>query len=394
MGPQAGSFGGEVVFSGNHAKLKKLPANHKSLTAAYLTGRLEIATPKVRRKSNDEIVIKGARANNLQGFNAVFPLRCLVAVTGVSGSGKSTLVSELLVPAVKAEISDFPPFSNGLDGIEGNSGTISSIEFIDQNPIGKSSRSCPVTYVKAFDEIRSLLSGTTQAKARGLKPSHFSFNVAGGRCETCEGEGVITVGMQFMADLKLKCENCGGKRYTDEILEITWRGKNIHEILSMTVEDALLFFAPLEDKSASTKEKKLITKLQPLFDVGLGYITLGQGSNTLSGGEAGRIKLATFLSRGDKQGHTLFVFDEPTTGLHVNDVAKLLESFERLINQGHSIIVVEHQLDVINTADFVLDLGPGGGEDGGELIFSGTPEDMVKCKRSITGKHLGKKTAL
>lgn len=394
MGPQAGSFGGEVVFSGNHAKLKKLPTNHKSLTAAYLTGRLEIATPKVRRKLNDEIVIKGARANNLQGFNAVFPLRCLVAVTGVSGSGKSTLVSELLVPAVKAEISDFPPFSNGLDGIEGNSGTISSIEFIDQNPIGKSSRSCPVTYVKAFDEIRSLLSGTTQAKARGLKPSHFSFNVAGGRCETCEGEGVITVGMQFMADLKLKCENCGGKRYADEILEITWRGKNIHEILSMTVEDALLFFAPLEDKSASTKEKKLITKLQPLFDVGLGYITLGQGSNTLSGGEAGRIKLATFLSRGDKQGHTLFVFDEPTTGLHLHDVAKLLESFERLINQGHSIIVVEHQLDVINTADFVLDLGPGGGEDGGELIFSGTPEDMVKCKRSITGKHLGKKTAL
>ncbi|HIG58336.1 MAG TPA: excinuclease ABC subunit A [Flavobacteriales bacterium] len=394
MGPQAGSFGGEVVFSGNHAKLKKLPANHKSLTAAYLTGRLEIATPKVRRKSNDEIVIKGARANNLQGFNAVFPLRCLVAVTGVSGSGKSTLVSELLVPAVKAEISDFPPFSNGLDGIEGNSGTISSIEFIDQNPIGKSSRSCPVTYVKAFDEIRSLLSGTTQAKARGLKPSHFSFNVAGGRCETCEGEGVITVGMQFMADLKLKCENCRGKRYTDEILEITWRGKNIHEILSMTVEDALLFFAPIEDKSASTKEKRLITKLQPLFDVGLGYITLGQGSNTLSGGEAGRIKLATFLSRGDKQGHTLFVFDEPTTGLHVHDVAKLLESFERLINKGHSIIVVEHQLDVINTADFVLDLGPGGGEDGGELIFSGTPEDMVKCKRSITGKHLGKKTAL
>ena len=394
MGPQAGSFGGEVVFSGNHAKLKKLPANHNSLTAAYLTGRLEIATPKVRRKSNDAIVIKGARANNLQGFNAVFPLRCLVAVTGVSGSGKSTLVSELLVPAVKAKISDLPPFAQGLDGIEGNSGTISSLEFIDQNPIGRSSRSNPITYVKAFDEIRSLLSGTTQAKARGLKPSHFSFNVAGGRCETCEGEGVITVGMQFMADLKLKCENCGGKRYTDEILEITWRGKNIHEILSMTVEDALLFFAPLEEKVASSVEKRLITKLQPLFDVGLGYITLGQGSNTLSGGEAGRIKLATFLSRGDKQGHTLFVFDEPTTGLHVHDVAKLLESFERLINKGHSIIVVEHQLDVINTADFVLDLGPGGGVDGGELIFSGTPEEMVKCKRSITGKHLGKKTAL
>jgi excinuclease ABC subunit A len=393
MGPQAGSFGGEVVFSGNHSKLKNLPAHHNSLTAAYLTGRLEITAPKVRRKSNDAIIINGARENNLQGFNAEFPLHCLVAVTGVSGSGKSTLVSDILVPAIKAEISELPPFSVGLDSIEGDISTISSLEFINQNPIGKSSRSCPVTYVKAFDEIRSLLSGTAQAKARGLKPSHFSFNVSGGRCETCEGEGVITVGMQFMADLKLKCENCGGKRYNDEILEISWRGKNIHEILSMTVEDALLFFAPLEGKSSST-EKRLITKLQPLFDVGLGYITLGQGSNTLSGGEAGRIKLATFLSRGDKQGHTLFVFDEPTTGLHVHDVAKLLESFDRLIKNGHSIIVVEHQLDVINTADYVIDLGPGGGENGGKLIFSGTPENLVKCKRSITGKHLSKKSAL
>jgi excinuclease ABC subunit A len=393
MGPHAGSFGGEVVFSGNHSKLKNLPAHHNSLTAAYLTGRLEITAPKVRRTSNDAIIINGARKNNLQGFNAEFPLHCLVAVTGVSGSGKSTLVSDILVPAIQAEISELTPFSVGLDSIEGDMSSISSLEFIDQNPIGKSSRSCPVTYVKAFDEIRSLLSGTTQAKARGLKPSHFSFNVSGGRCETCEGEGVITVGMQFMADLKLKCENCGGKRYNDEILEISWRGKNIHEILSMTVEDALLFFSPLEGKSSST-EKRLITKIQPLFDVGLGYITLGQGSNTLSGGEAGRIKLATFLSRGDKQGHTLFVFDEPTTGLHVHDVAKLLESFDRLIKNGHSIIVVEHQLDVINTSDYVIDLGPGGGEDGGKLIFSGTPENLVKCKRSITGKHLSKKSAL
>ena len=391
MGPHAGSFGGEVVFSGNHDKLKKLPADHKSLTAAYITGRMEIATPKTRRKSQDKIIIKGARKNNLKGFDAEFPLRCLVAVTGVSGSGKSTLVSDILVPALDAELNSFPPFSKGLDLIEGDIHSISSLEFINQNPIGKSSRSCPVTYVKAFDEIRTLLSGTTQAKARGLKPSHFSFNVAGGRCETCLGEGVITVGMQFMADLKLKCENCEGKRYNDDILEITWRGKNIHEILTMTVEDALLFFAPLEDKPESASEKKLIIKLQPLFDVGLGYITLGQGSNTLSGGEAGRIKLATFLSRGAKQGHTLFVFDEPTTGLHVHDVAKLLESFERLINKGHSIIVIEHQLDVIHSADHVLDLGPGGGEEGGELIFSGTPEDLIKCKASITGKHLGQK---
>ena len=391
MGPHAGSFGGEVVFSGNHDKLKKLPADHKSLTAAYITGRMEIATPKTRRKSQDKIIIKGARKNNLKGFDAEFPLRCLVAVTGVSGSGKSTLVSDILVPALDAELNSFPPFSKGLDLIEGDIHSISSLEFINQNPIGKSSRSCPVTYVKAFDEIRTLLSGTTQAKARGLKPSHFSFNVAGGRCETCLGEGIITVGMQFMADLKLKCENCEGKRFNDDILEITWRGKNIHEILTMTVEDALLFFGPLEDKPESASEKKLIIKLQPLFDVGLGYITLGQGSNTLSGGEAGRIKLATFLSRGAKQGHTLFVFDEPTTGLHVHDVAKLLESFERLINKGHSIIVIEHQLDVIHSADHVLDLGPGGGEEGGELIFSGTPEDLIKCKASITGKHLGQK---
>ena len=388
MGPLAGTFGGEVVFSGGHKDLEALPDDHASLTAAYLTGRMNIPVPSKRRTSQDKLKIVGARANNLKGFDVEIPLHSLVAVTGVSGSGKSTLITDILVPAVRSALENSPPFTKGFSGLSGDIESINSLEFIDQNPIGKSSRSCPVTYVKAFDEIRGLLSDTTHAKAKGFKPSHFSFNVKGGRCEVCEGEGVITVGMQFMADLKLKCESCNGKRYSEEVLEVTWHGKNIHEILSMPVEDALLFFTPPDGKSASAAEKRLITKLLPLLDVGLGYVALGQGSNTLSGGEAQRIKLATFLSRGDKQGHTLFVFDEPTTGLHVHDVAKLLESFTRLINQGHSIIVIEHQMDVIKSADYVIDLGPKGGDEGGDLLFTGTPEDLAKCKKSITGKHL------
>ena len=388
MGPMAGTFGGEVVFSGNHKELGELPEEHESLTAAYLTKRIRIEAPPERRALKDKLTILGARANNLKGFNVDVPLRGLVAVTGVSGSGKSTLITDILVPALKAKLENLSPFTKGFTALEGDISTISSLEFINQNPIGKSSRSCPVTYVKAFDEIRTLLSNTSHAKAKGFKPSHFSFNVAGGRCEVCEGEGVITVGMQFMADLKLKCENCSGKRYSEEVLEVTWNGKNIHEILSMTVEDAILFFAEDRGSKTTASERRLTSKLQPLFDVGLGYVSLGQGSNTLSGGEAQRIKLATFLSRGDKQGHTLFVFDEPTTGLHVHDVSKLLESFTRLINQGHSIIVIEHQMDVIKSADYVIDLGPEGGEAGGSLLFTGTPEELAKCKESITGQHL------
>jgi len=388
MGPKAGTFGGEVVFTGNHSELKKLPNDHVSLTAAYLSNRRSIIVPSERRISKDKLTILGARANNLKGFNVDIPLRGLIAVTGVSGSGKSTLITDILVPALKAHLENLSPYTKGFSGLEGDINTINSLEFINQNPIGKSSRSCPVTYVKAFDEIRALLSNTPHAKARGFKPSHFSFNVSGGRCEVCEGEGVITVGMQFMADLKLKCDSCGGKRYSEEVLEVTWNGKNIHDILSMTVEDAILFFAPEKGKHTSSNERRLTSKLQPLFDVGLGYVSLGQGSNTLSGGEAQRIKLATFLSRGDKQGHTLFVFDEPTTGLHVHDVSKLLESFNRLINQGHSIIVIEHQMDVIKSADYVIDLGPEGGEAGGSLLFTGTPEELAKCKKSTTGQHL------
>lgn len=388
MGPRAGSFGGEVVYTGPYKALSKLPEDHESITAKYASGAMKVESDYTLAKQKDSITIKGARTNNLKNIDVEFPLKQLVAVTGVSGSGKSTLVSEILVPAVKAEIEGLMPFKKGFDGIEGDASTLSSIEFINQNPIGKSSRSCPVTYVKAYDEVRSLLSGTPHAKNQGLKPAHFSFNVSGGRCEECEGEGVVTVGMQFMADIKLKCESCGGKRFQDHILDITWRGVNIHDILSMSVDDAILFFTPQDGEKPSNTVKKLIEKIKPLQDVGLGYVSLGQGSNTLSGGEAQRIKLASFLSKGEKQGHTLFVFDEPTTGLHIHDVNKLLESFNRLLDQGHSIIVIEHQMDIIKNAHHVIDLGPVGGVNGGNLVFSGSVEKLNKCKQSVTAKHL------
>ncbi len=388
MGPMAGSFGGEVVYSGSTEKIKDLPSEHPSITAAYLSGRSKVEVGREATKTNDSVTIVGARANNLKNIDVSIPLRKLVAVTGVSGSGKSTLVGELLVPAIKSSIEGIPPVAKGFTEITGDISSINSLEYINQNPIGKSSRSCPVTYVKAYDEVRALLSSTSHAKAGGLKPSHFSYNVAGGRCEECEGEGVVTVGMQFMADLKLKCDTCNGKRFQDHVLDVTYKGKNIHDILSMTVEDALLFFQAEDGVKQSSTERKLLEKIQPLYDVGLGYVSLGQGSNTLSGGEAQRIKLATFLSRGSKQGHTLFVFDEPTTGLHKHDVAKLLKSFNRLLAHGHSIIVIEHQMDVIRNSDHVIDLGPEGGKNGGRLVFSGTPQEITKCRKSLTGKHL------
>ncbi|MGB1481060.1 MAG: excinuclease ABC subunit UvrA [Flavobacteriales bacterium] len=393
MGPFAGSFGGEVVFSGSHQGLAELDEDHPSLTAAYRNGRQQIAVPAKRRPVRDKLVLKEVRANNLKGFDATVPLRSLVAVTGVSGSGKSSLVTQILVPAVQAELDGFGGSPKGCSGLEGDLRTLEHLEFVDQNPIGKSSRSNPVTYVKAFDEIRSLLSDTSHAKARGLKPSHFSFNISGGRCESCEGEGYVTVGMQFMADLKLLCDECRGKRFQDHVLEVTYQGKNVHEILTMTVDDALLFFAPEPGKKPSATIRRLLAKLQPLQDVGLGYVALGQGSNTLSGGEAQRIKLAAFLARGDRQGHTLFVFDEPTTGLHVHDVAKLLESFEALLGQGHSVVVIEHHLDVIKCADWVLDLGPEGGKRGGNLVHAGTPESLAQNVDSLTAKHLAPKLA-
>ena len=393
MGPLAGSFGGEVVFSGSHTDLESLAADHPSLSAAYRTGRKTIAVPQERRKLHDRLRLEDVRKNNLSGFDVDIPLRGLVAVTGVSGSGKSTLITELLVPAVQAELDGFGGQPKGFKALTGDIQSIEHLEFVDQNPLGKSSRSNPVTYVKAFDEIRNLLAESAHAKAQGLKPSHFSFNVAGGRCETCEGEGHVTVGMQFMADLHLTCESCGGKRFQDHVLEVTFQGKNVDEILNMTVDDALTFFAPTPGKKVSAAQKRLVAKLQPLADVGLGYVTLGQGSNTLSGGEAQRIKLAAFLTRGDRQGHTLFVFDEPTTGLHVHDVAKLLDSFEALLKQGHSIVVIEHHLDIVKCADWVLDLGPGGGVHGGQLVHAGTPEQLATCAASVTGKHLAPKLA-
>ena len=388
MGPHAGSFGGEVVFSGSHLELEALDDEHPSLTAAYRTGRQTIAIPSQRRPAGDKLVLRDVRANNLQGFDATIPLRSLVAVSGVSGSGKSTLITQLLVPALQAELDGFGGNPKGFAALEGDLRTLEHLEFVDQNPIGKSSRSNPVTYVKAFDEVRSLLADTSHAKARGLKPSHFSFNISGGRCETCEGEGYVTVGMQFMADLKLLCDDCHGKRFQDHVLEVTYQGKNVHDILTMTVDDALLFFAPEPGRKPSATIRRLLAKLQPLQDVGLGYVALGQGSNTLSGGEAQRIKLAAFLARGDRQGHTLFVFDEPTTGLHVHDVAKLLESFDALLQQGHSVVVIEHHLDVLKCADWILDLGPGGGKHGGTLVHAGTPESLAQNVRSVTGKHL------
>lgn len=388
MGPRAGSFGGEVVFTGPYEALKKLPKEHNSITAKYASGQTKVESNTINTSLKDSIKVLGARANNLKNIDVVFPLKQLVAVTGVSGSGKSTLVSDILVPAVKAEIEGLLPFKKGFDGLEGDTSTLSSIEFINQNPIGKSSRSCPVTYVKAYDEVRALLSGTQHAKNQGLKPAHFSFNVSGGRCEECEGEGVVTVGMQFMADIKLKCESCGGKRFQDHILDIKWRGLNVHDILSMSVDDAILFFTPQEGEKPSNTVKKLVEKIKPLQDVGLGYVSLGQGSNTLSGGEAQRIKLASFLSKGEKQGHTLFVFDEPTTGLHIHDVNKLLESFNRLLKQGHSIIVIEHQMDIVRNASHIIDLGPVGGVEGGHLVFSGKVSDIKKCPESVTAGHL------
>jgi len=388
MGPHAGSFGGEVVFSGTHGELEALDDTHPSLTAAYRTGRQAIAVPTQRRPVRDKLVLRDVRANNLQGFDATIPLRSLVAVSGVSGSGKSTLITQLLVPAIQAELDGFGGNPKGFAALEGDLRTLEHLEFVDQNPIGKSSRSNPVTYVKAFDEIRSLLADTSHAKARGLKPSHFSFNISGGRCETCEGEGYVTVGMQFMADLKLLCDDCHGKRFQDHVLEVAYQGKNVHDILTMTVDDALLYFAPEPGRKPSATIRRLLAKLQPLQDVGLGYVALGQGSNTLSGGEAQRIKLAAFLARGDRQGHTLFVFDEPTTGLHVHDVAKLLESFDALLQQGHSVVVIEHHLDVLKCADWVLDLGPGGGKHGGTLVHAGTPESLAQNVHSVTGKHL------
>lgn len=379
IGPEAGYLGGELVFSGDYKEIKK--AN--TLTSKYLTGELEIKVPTKRRKAKEFIRIKGARENNLKNINVDIPLESLVVISGVSGSGKSTLMKEVLTTGVQIELG-MGSKKTDYDSIEFPSKLVKNIELIDQNPIGKSSRSNPVTYLKAYDDIRDLFSKQKMAAMMNLKPKHFSFNVDGGRCDECKGEGVINVSMQFMADIELECEVCHGARFKDEILDIKFDEKNISDILHLTVDDAIAFF---EDND----QKKIVTKLKPLQDVGLGYLQLGQSSSTLSGGEAQRVKLASFLVKGNTTDKTLFIFDEPSTGLHFHDINKLLTSLQALIELGHSVIVIEHQPDIIKSADYIIDIGPGAGKYGGEIVFAGTPEDLAKDKISATAKYVAEK---
>ncbi|OXA76157.1 excinuclease ABC subunit A [Flavobacterium aquidurense] len=377
IGPEAGTFGGNLVAQGTYDEILK----SESLTAKYLNGDLEIAVPKKRRKFKNHIDIVGARENNLKNINVTFPLDVLTVITGVSGSGKSTLIKKILFPAMQKKLENAAEKAGQFTEIKGSFSQIKHIEYVDQNPIGRSSRSNPVTYIKAYDDIRDLYAKEKLSKIRGYQAKHFSFNVDGGRCETCKGEGSINVEMVFMADVSLPCETCGGKRFKKEILEIHFDEKNINDILTMTIDDAIAFFE-------KNKQTKITQKLQPLQDVGLGYVQLGQSSSTLSGGEAQRIKLASFLVKGATKDKALFVFDEPTTGLHFHDIKKLLKSFDALIEKGHSIIVIEHNLDLIKCADWIIDLGPEGGENGGHLLAVGTPEDIVKVKESVTGIYL------
>ncbi|WP_345167743.1 excinuclease ABC subunit UvrA [Algibacter aquimarinus] len=377
IGPEAGTFGGNVVASGTYSDILK----SESLTAKYLNENLKIEVPKKRRDSKYHVDIKGARENNLKNIDVRFPLGVLTIITGVSGSGKSTLIKKILFPALQKKLTDFGDKPGQFTSIDGNFSNIKQIEFVDQNPIGRSSRSNPVTYIKAYDDIRALYSKQKLSAIRNYQAKHFSFNVDGGRCETCKGEGEVTIEMQFMADVHLECETCKGKRFKKEVLEVTFADKNIDDILNLTIDDAVAFFE-------ATNQDKIKKKLKPLQDVGLGYVTLGQSSSTLSGGEAQRIKLASFLGKGNNKDKTLFIFDEPTTGLHFHDIQKLLKSFNALIENGHSILVVEHNLELIKCADHIIDLGPKGGESGGNLVAFGTPEDIVKVKASETGKYL------
>ncbi len=386
IGPDAGEHGGELIFQGDFTELAK---NDISYTALYLTGRKEIKVPERRRNWRDYIEVKGGMENNLKNINVRFPLNTLTVITGVSGSGKSTLVRDILYPALKKRYGGYADKTGKYGVLDGDIESISSIEYIDQNPIGRSSRSNPATYLKAFDDIRQLFAGLKLAKLRSYKPGFFSFNIPGGRCETCEGEGQIKVEMQFMADIYLSCDECHGKRFKDEVLEIRYRDKSISDILEMTVLQSIEFFSSIEKKTSSIN--KIISKIQPLQEVGLGYLRLGQPSNTLSGGEAQRIKLAYFLSKGVNVGKTMFIFDEPTTGLHIHDISKLLDSFNALIERGHTVVVIEHNMEVVKSADWIIDLGPEGGDNGGYLVFEGIPEDLIKNKKSYTGQYLKEK---
>ena len=377
IGPEAGTHGGEVVAAGTYEELLKAD----TLTGKYLSGRLTIEIPKKRRTSPHYITLVGCRENNLKNIDVTFPLDMLTVVTGVSGSGKSTLVKKLLYPAIQKELDLGGEKIGQFTKIEGKYKHLQSVEFVDQNPIGKSTRSNPITYIKAYDDIRALFANQKLAKMRNFQSKHFSFNVDGGRCEVCKGEGEVTIEMQFMADVHLTCEACGGKRFKKEVLEVMYEGKNIDDLLNTTIDDAVAFFQ-------KHKQTKIAEKLKPLQDVGLGYVTLGQSSSTLSGGEAQRIKLASFLSKSDSKEKVLFIFDEPTTGLHFHDIRKLLDSLQALIEKGHSVIIIEHNTEMIKSADYVIDLGLEGGAKGGNLVATGTPEEIAKNKQSYTGKYL------
>jgi excinuclease ABC subunit A len=377
IGPEAGTHGGNLVFSGTYNEIIK---DDNSLTGRYLAGKEEITVPAQRRPWKDHILIKGARENNLKNIDVKFPLGVFTCVSGVSGSGKTSLVKKILYPALQKAIGNYAGEQTGsYDGIFGNIDLVSQVEMVDQNPIGRSSRSNPVTYVKAWDDIRALFSALPAAKASGLKPAAFSFNVEGGRCDVCQGEGEVKIEMQFMADIYLPCEACGSRRFKQQVLDITYQDKNVADILDMTIDEAVEFFA---------KEPKILQKLNPLVDVGLGYVHLGQSSNTLSGGEAQRIKLASFLIKGNNANKTMFIFDEPTTGLHFHDIKKLLKALNTLIEQGNTILVIEHNMDMIKCADWVIDIGPEGGDKGGNVVFEGKPEDLFGAKHSYTGQFL------
>ncbi|MCB0804183.1 MAG: excinuclease ABC subunit UvrA [Bacteroidales bacterium] len=383
IGPEAGVNGGKLIFQGDFGALSK---SQESLTAKYMTGKLEINIPGRRRNWKNFIELTGAREHNLKGLDVKFPLNTLTVLTGVSGSGKTTLVKQTLYPVLKKLTGGYGEKTGKYNKLEGDYNKITAVELVDQNPIGRSSRSNPATYVKAYDDIRNLFANQQLSKIRGYKPGYFSFNIEGGRCEECEGEGVVKIEMQFMADIYLTCESCNGKRFKDEVLDVKYRGKDINDILNMTINEAINFFGSAPNHSNS--ENKIVEKLHPLKDVGLGYLGLGQSSSTLSGGEAQRVKLALFLSKGSSDSPTLFIFDEPTTGLHFHDINKLLTAFDALIEKGHSVIVIEHNMDVIKYADWIIDLGPEGGDKGGNIVFEGTPENLILEKNSYTGKFL------
>ena len=384
IGPAAGNLGGEIVASG----LPKSVLSHQtSLTAGYLTGRLEIPLPLSVRTPSGFINLQGARQHNLKGFDVAIPLGLFSVVAGVSGSGKSTLIKKILYPALKKHLEQVGERPGLHKALVGDLEQLHHVEMVDQNPIGKSSRSNPVTYLKAYDDIRSLFAGTELSKVRGYKPKHFSFNTDGGRCDTCKGEGEVTIEMQFMADVHLPCEDCNGHRFKAEILEVKVQDKSISDILECTIDEAIAFFRTI-------KQIKIADKLQPLQDVGLGYAAVGQSSSTLSGGEAQRVKLAYFLSKGNKAGNTLFLFDEPTTGLHFDDVKKLLMAFNALVDMGHTVLVIEHDLDVIQRSDYLIEIGPKGGEEGGQLLYCGQPEGIMNVKGSPTAASFLSKTKI